>query len=159
MPKVRIKMAEIKIIDIIHHKNKYGTQVFHILNRMPELLYERDGRWLIGEDSGFFNFYFYERPGPTWKAFAGRKFDIPMKNGTIEHAHGQWWDKMHPEYIGLLTSVGISTPERLGKCNVFVAMWADTQIVRHTINPSNNYHKYDKRSPDFGKHTIESKWK
>jgi len=151
-------LQPIKIIDIIHHKNKYATQVFHIVDRMPSFLYERDGKWLVGEDSGFFNFYYYNRPSPNWRAFAGRKFDIPMKDGTIEQANGQWWSGMKPDYQGLLSSVGIGTPEKLGKCNVFTGMWVDSHLVRHTINPSNNYYKYDKGSCDFGKHKIESRW-
>ena len=73
--------APIKIIDIIHHKNKYSTQVFHILNRMPEFLYEREGSWLVGEDQGFFSFYKHKTPSKAFRAFAGREFEIPLVNG------------------------------------------------------------------------------
>ena len=79
----------IKIIDIIHHKNKYGVQVFHVVNRLPKFLYERDGSWLIGENSGFFNFYYHETPSKWAKAFAGREFEIPLKNGDTISANGQ----------------------------------------------------------------------
>lgn len=148
----------IKIIDIIHHKNKYGTQIFHVLERMPLFIYERKGNYLIGEDSGFFNFYGYEAPFGRFKAFAGRKFDIPMKDGSLIRANGQWWDSVPPDYNGLLVRVNIGTVEALNKCNVFCGIMADPCILKQTTDPSNNYHKYDKKHPDFGKHRIKSKW-
>ena len=151
-------LPPIKIIDIIHHKNKYDTQIFHVIDRMPNFLYERKDGWLIGEDSGFFNFYYYNSPWGGFKAFAGREFTIPMKDGSVIEANGQWWDGIKPDYQGLLSNVGIGTPAKLAECNVFSGMWVDPHIIRHTINPSNNYLKYDKNSPDFGKHKIKSKW-
>lgn len=154
----RITISPIKIIDEIHHKNKYGTQVFHVVDRMPKFLYERDGNWLIGEDSGLFNFYFYDAPAKGFEAFAGRKFTIPLKKGGTVEATGQWWDGLQPDYRGLLVSVGIGTPEKLGRCNVFTGMWIDPHIIRHSIKPSNNYNKYAKRHSDYGKHEIKSRW-
>lgn len=151
-------LPPIKIIDIIHHKNKYAVQIFHVVDRMPSFFYERDGSWLVGEDSGFFNFYYHERPSGRFKAFAGRNFTIPMQDGSKIEASGQWWNGLKPDYQGLVCNVGIGTPEKLGKCNVFTGMWVDSHIIRHTINPSNNYRKYETRSPDFGKHEIKSKW-
>ncbi len=148
----------IKIIDIIHHKNKCATQIFHVIDRMPSFFYERDSTWLIGEDSGFFNFYYHEQPSGRFKAFAGRGFIIPMKDGSKIEAKGQWWDGVKPDYQELLCRVAVGTPKKLARCNVFSGMLVDPHIIRHVINPSNNYNKYDKRSADFGKHTIKSKW-
>ena len=34
---------ELKIIDFINHKNKYAMQHFIVLNRNPEIRYERRG--------------------------------------------------------------------------------------------------------------------
>jgi len=154
-------MKSLKIIDIILHKNKYGTQMFIVLNRKPDIKYERRGdRWLIGEDSGVFNFYYYEAPR-TWRAFAGREFDIPLKGGGVEHAHGQWWDKTPPDYQGLLVETGYGTPDELAKMNVFRHIRIDREMIDEWLSgnePSNNYHKYDKKAPDFGKHRIVSRW-
>ena len=151
-------MPPIKIIDTIYHKNKYDTQVFHVVDRRPEFLYERKANWLIAEDSGFFNFYFYEKPFAEFKAFAGREFMIPMRDGSMVKANGQWWYGIEPSYLELLNHVAIGTPEKLGKCNVFTGLWIDPNLIRITVNPSNNYNKYDARSPDFGLHIIKSRW-
>ena len=151
----------IKIIDVIKHQNKYGYQWFLVINRKPDFIYERNGNFLIAEDSGFFNFYFYERPTPGFYAFAGRKFDIKLKNGGVEKAFGQWWDKTPPDYVELLYHFGYGTPEGLAKCNVFCSGSIDKVLVDKWLDenePSNNYNKYNKRDPDFGKHTIDSKW-
>ena len=97
-----MSLSPIKIIDVIHHKNKYGVQVFHVLDRMPNFIYARYGRWLLGEDSGFFNFYFYNKPSKGFEAFAGRKFTIPMKDGSGIEATGEWWHGIKPDYQELL---------------------------------------------------------
>jgi len=153
-----MKVSPIKVIDVIHHRNKYGIQIFHVLDRMPSFIYERKGNYLIGEDSGFFNFYGYETPFGRFKAFADRKFDIPMKDGSVIQANGQWWDAIPPDYSGLLVRVGVGTVEKLNDCNVFCGMMADPYILKQTTDISNNYHKYDKGHPDFGEHKIQSKW-
>lgn len=154
-------MEPIQIVDIIDHRNKYGIQRFLVVNREPNYLYERKGIWLIGEDSGFFNFYKYDKPGGRFYAFAGRKFDIPMKNGSVEKAYGQWWDGTPADYYGLVFETGYGTPEGLSDCNVFCSVRVDTEIIDKWLSenePSNNYYKYDKKHPDFGKQVIESPW-
>ena len=92
----------IRIIDMIDHRNKYGTQQYLVLNREPVFLYERKCDWLIAEDCGFFDFYHYKRPSGSFYAFAGRKFDIPLKDGSVEKAYGQWWHGIPSDYNGLL---------------------------------------------------------
>lgn len=154
-------MESLKVIDIIDHRNKYYTQRFVVLNRDPVFKYERRGKWLIGEDSGFFNFFYYDSPGGAFYAFGGRKFDIPMVDGTVEKAYGQWWDGVPEDYQELIVHAGCGTIEGLGKCNVFCSMNVDPDIIEKWLSenePSNNYHKYEKRNPDYGKHTIISKW-
>jgi len=150
-----------KIIDIIDHRNKYGIQRFIVTSRKPEFLYERKNGWLIAEDSGFFSFYKHDWPSGRFYAFAGRKFDIPMMDGSVEKAYGQWWYGVPDDYCGLLAHIGCGTPDSLGKCNVFCSGEIDPVLIEEWIaenNPSNNYHKYDKRHADYGKHTIISRW-
>jgi len=153
-------MKPIEIVDVIHHKNKYYTQEFFVLDRMPEYEFEKKGSWLIGEDSGFFKFY-HHRHDLFGNAFAGRKFDLKLTNGDIIKAEGQYWDGVPEDYSGLIGSTGCGVAEDLGKCNVFCSYYVDLAIVedaRKTMDISKNYHKHDKRHDDFGKHTIESKW-
>lgn len=155
-------MPPITIVDIIVHRHKYGTQTQVVLDRMPHFVFERRDNFLIGHDAGVFAFYRYEKPGPTWKAFAGREFDIPMMDGSIIHASGQWWDTLPVEFAELTYSPGYNTVEGLQRCYVFFGgghfdrELLDTWLIQH--EPSNNYHKYDKRHKDFGKHRIVSPW-
>jgi len=154
-------MEILKIIDIIDHQNKYFKQRFLVLNREPQYLYEREGIWLIGEDSGFFSFYKYDKPSVGFFAFAGRKFNIPMKDGSIEKAYGQWWDGTPDDYSGLIYETGYGTPDGLSKCNVFCSIRVDQIIVDKWLfknEPSNNYNRYNKRHIDFGKQIIVSRW-
>ena len=154
-------MEPLKIIDVINHQNKHFMQQFLVLNHEPQYLYERKEIWLIGEDSGFFSFYKYDRPSVGFFAFAGRKFDIPLKNGSIEKAYGQWWDATPDDYYGLIYETGYGTLDSLSKCNVFCSVRVDRLIVDKWLaenKPSNNYNRYDKRHADFGKQIIVSRW-
>ena len=54
---MRLFRRKVKIIDVIDRKHAYGVQRFLVLNKMPDFVYERQGRYLIAEDSGFYNFY------------------------------------------------------------------------------------------------------
>lgn len=159
-------MKPIEIVDIIDHRNKYNVQVELVLNRFPEPLFEKRGKWLIGHDSGVFQFYGHERVEPhwpsNWKAFGGRKFDIPMVDGTVTHASGQWWDSFPADFRDLVYSCGMNTIERLAECHVFMGGFhIDCAIVddwRKHNEPSNNHHKYDRRHPTFSEHRIVSPW-
>jgi len=150
-----------KIIDVIQHKNLHSTQTFIVLDEKPNIEYERDDDWLIGEDSGIFNFYFHEKPGRSFHAFAGRKFDIPLVGGGVEKADGQWWDYVPEDYSELVVQIGYGTPETLAKCNVFMSLYVDEYLVDSWLEnnqPSNNYNKYDTNSKDYGLQTIVSKF-
>ncbi len=157
-------MSEIQIVDVIDHRNKYATQRMLVVDRMPSLIYERRSRQLlVGHDSGCFGFYEYETPGPTWKAFGGRKFEIPMVDGSVIAAFGQWWDPGVPaDFRGLVYSYGMSTIADLSRCHVFSGgILIDCLIVDAWLTanePSNNYHKYDKRHKTYGQHHIISQW-
>ena len=100
-----------KIIDVIIH-GKY-KQISVVLDSMPVFLYERKGNRLEAEDDGFYNSYGFETPSKRWKAFAGRKFDIPLKDGTVEKAFGQWWDVDPKDLREETVNVGIGTIEML----------------------------------------------
>ena len=151
---------KIKIIDVILHQNKYDVQTFVVLNRMPKFIYEKKGKWLIGEDSGFYNFYYHEQPTRMFQAFGGREFDIPLKNGETIKASGQWWDGTPEEYRHLFRC-GIETIDGLNKCNVFASGRFDKKLLDKWLlknRPSNNYRKYDKRNNDYMVQTIVSKF-
>lgn len=153
-----------KIIDIILHKNKYSTQLFIVVDAMPEILYEKKGGFLIGECDGFFAFYKYERPSKNYQAFGGREFDIKMKDGSTIKANGQWWDSCPKEYseLNLLYAGGVGEPEELKKCNVFSSYAVDRELVDDWLennDPSNNYYKYDESNKAaFMAHHIVSKF-
>ena len=159
-------MPAIEIIDIIDHRNKYGIQSMVVVDRMPEFLYEKWGNWLVGHDSGFFDFYAYEavRPGSTsnLKAFGGREFNIPLVDGSVIKANGQWWSSFPADFRGLTYSCGVNTPEKLARCYVVSGgIHVDCELIdawRERFEPSNNYNKYDERHGEFGNHRIVSPW-
>ncbi len=154
-----------KVIDVILHKNQYETQVFFVLDRLPDLKYEAKvlsgKRVLIANDGIFSGLYYYNKDRYA-QAFAGREFKIPMKDGSFTEAKGQWW---HGSTTGNTVGVGIGTPEGLGKCNVFRHIEIDAEVYNNVLrdckSPSNNYRKYDKSFSKYcayGRHRIFSKW-
>ena len=150
-----------KIIDVIKHGNLYSTQTFIVLDEKPNIEYERKGDFLIGEDSGVFNFYKYESPSKAFQAFCGREFDIPLIGGGVEKATGQWWDYMPDDYSGLVRQIGYGTPETLTKCNVFMSIYIDEYLVDSWLEenePSNNYNKYNPKDKNYGLQTIFNKF-
>ena len=137
------------IIDVILHTNKYFTQTFAVINESPKFLYERKGNCLVASDDGFYSTYFYDAPSKNWRAFAGRTFDIPMKDGTIIKANGQWWDGQHqqnaPEPI---VDIGAATIKELEKCYVFCSGHTSKAKFDKWMaenEPSTDYWKYDLR--------------
>ena len=153
-------METVKIIDVIKHQNQYAAQTFIVVDKYPKFLYEKRGNWLIGEDSGFFNFYRYEKCR-GFEAFAGRKFTIPLKDGTKMEADGQWWDDIPMDYRGLVGRHGVNTIKALKSCNVFMSTCFDPEILKLWLEknePSNNYNKYSPRNKDYMKHSIVSQW-
>lgn len=135
------------IIDAILLK-PYGLNSYYlILDKMPEFTFERHGKYLIAEEDGFFARYGYESPGPSWSAFGGRKFDIPLKDGTVEHACGQWWwcAPLISANQGPITPVGIATIEKLRQCYVFQSANISTQKLDEWLSAheaSADYYKY-----------------
>ena len=152
-----------KVIDVILHRNKYSTQSFLVVDKLPEFKYEekisKGQRVLIAKDGIFSSLYYYQKPDSMFQAFANRAFKIPMKDGSFVEAKGQWWSGLS----GANTmSIGIGTPDGLAKCNVFCSTGIDKDvcdnILRNRKNPSNNYEKYAKNGVNSGKHIIAEKW-
>jgi hypothetical protein len=144
------------IIDVIIHRPwaYHGAiiQEFVIVDVAPRFLFERRGSFLVAEDDGFFECY-QEQPG-TKDAFAGREFDLSMKDGSAVHAKGQIWYGGHARNAPYpIVDVGIATLEQLRKCYVFGA----GHVSREKWNawlaenaPSEDYWKYDPRGwPQF----------
>ena len=140
------------IVDVIVH-SLYGTleghkQLFVVIDFPLNFLYERKGKYLVAHDDGFYSCYEYGECSPGWQAFAGRKFDIPMKDGSIVKAFGQWWDGGHaknaPEHI---VPIGVATIPQLHSCYVFSAGHISKAKLDEWLShnePSTEYHKYDK---------------
>lgn len=67
-----------------------------LLDKPPTFIYEDDAnsrRALVATDyeTGLMSRYIFQQSGPGFKAFAGREFDIPLTNGEVVHADGNWW--------------------------------------------------------------------
>lgn len=91
-----------------------GREAF-VLNRAPKFVYERHGNDLIATDGIFRACYRYARPWGRFEAFSGRKFSIPLADGSFEEATGQWWDA----HIEGMASIGYATKAQLLACYVF----------------------------------------
>lgn len=139
-----------KIIDVIVLKHYGNAHYYLVLDEMPRFLFDKRDYCLSAEDDGFHERYGYEAPGPNWKAFGGAKFEIPLKDGGVEHAIGQWW-WCHPketENTGEIISVGIATVEMLHKCYVFQSGNIEKKKLDAWLaenEPSDNYRKYQRQ--------------
>ena len=96
-----------------------------VLSEKPKITYEKHGNFLFGLDKyGLFaGSYGYEAPGEKWKAFGGNKFDIPMTDGSVIKAYGQWWDNGTKDFSDALgykiINVTAKEIEDLKRCYVF----------------------------------------
>lgn len=138
------------IIDVIVRTDNYGnTNYYVVLDRYPEFKFKRIQKgYLLAEDNGVFQAYKYGAPSGSFKAFAGRKFNINMEDGSIVEAWGQWWDTGVIGIYEELTQVGYSTIDRLKKCYVFTGGTMRLSEIKNWLdnNPySIDYYKYDNR--------------
>ena len=140
MSEINPDSGEIKVIALV----KFNDGVALVLNRSPNILYERNCVFLFAKDGLFHNFYYYRRPDYYSQAFAGRVFDIPMLDGSFERANGQWWDGCPRGYKG----IAIGTIEKLKKCYVFWSSYALANDVENLISshdgPVYPYWEYEK---------------
>ena len=138
---------EIKIEAIV----QFNDSEAFVLNRKPEFLYEKLGSYLFGTDGPFVNVYKYRQDNFA-KAFAGRKFSIPMKDGSTIMANGQYWDSganVLSEELGVkLINAIYQTKENLIDCYVFTGAsldknWLETERPKYTgvVYPYQEYEK------------------
>lgn len=146
-----------EIIDVIMHTDAYHTSPYIVLDSPLNLIYERHGNYLIGEDSGFFGFLAKKPFDKRWPAFGGREFDIPLLDGSVEKAYGQYWDEIPDDWCDLVAVVGASSLPELNECYVFSGFCVDTQLIEKWLlenEPSNNYNKYNKRHENYAKQIV-----
>jgi hypothetical protein len=107
---------------------KFNSSVAMVLDEMPDLKFKKQGEFpfehvILGSDGTFLQTYFYDQPGTHWQAFGGRKFDIMMEDGSVEHCYGQWWDgvkETHKKMVdGEIVAVTAASIDDLKKCYVF----------------------------------------
>jgi len=151
-------IEEIKIEAIV----QFNDSEAFVLNRKPEFLYEKFGIYLFGTDGPFVNVYKYGQDNFA-KAFGGRKFSIPMKNGSTVMANGQYWDAgahVIAKELGVtLINAIYQTKESLIDCYVFTGAsldknWLETERPKYTgvIYPYWEYEKIIKYD------SMQHKW-
>lgn len=117
-----------KVIAIVDCGNWYGL----VVDEKPEEVSTMYGNDTIISVTGnmFYDFLYYERPHPKYKAFAGRKFEIKLDDGRIIKCDGQWWDGISKRAEQVMiekgisvfedfTLVGMATIKELVNCYVF----------------------------------------
>ena len=141
-------MEEIKIEAVV----KFNDGEAFVLSRKPIFVYELIGKYLWAEDSGFVNCFHYDRPSPGFFAFGGRKFELPMVDGSVTKCYGQWWDggmNAVAEMLGVeLCHVTNSTKEKLIKCYVYSGCSGNVEAIKKLrdeyagcVYPYNDYRK------------------
>lgn len=118
-------MEELKIEAIV----KFNTGYAYVFNRNPDYKYQAEGNILWAKDGPFYSCYKYETPSGRFQAFAGRKFELNMIDGTVTKCNGQWWDGGLGELIDKLKldliDLTMQTREELKKCYVFFGTSCD----------------------------------
>lgn len=94
---------------------KFNDSEAYVFNRMPEFLYQFEGRDLIARDGPFADALRYEQPRGRFKAFGGREIRFPMLDGTTTIGTGEYWACG----VGGMVSATYSTKASLLKCYVF----------------------------------------
>lgn len=128
---------KIKIVAIV----KSGEQTKYVLNRPIQMSYTKiDRETIIGEDEGVHSFY--RRDDMTLPfgktAFAGRKFILPLTDGTIEECRGQWWSDLSKSAMELfpldsLCDFAYATKEELRDCYVFTGSMCEMQWLEKLV--------------------------
>lgn len=123
-----------KILEIV----KFNDHIGIVVDEMPDLTYEKKGMYLIGsDDSGLLFDCLYLQHDSYAKAFAGREFDLPMKDGTTTHCNGQYWSgrtRECAELLGVeLGDVTIQTLDELKKCYVFTGLQVNRSVYHKMV--------------------------
>lgn len=102
---------------------KFNQSVAIVLDEMPPLVWNKVGNDLFGTNGTFCDCLFYERSGPGWEAFGGRKFDVILESGEVVNCYGQYWSGIHSTHRqvadGELIHVTAKDIDGLKKCYVF----------------------------------------
>ena len=125
---------ELKIVALV----KFNENVAVVFNRSPNYIYEKKGDLLYAIDGPFVSCFQYEEPSIAFKAFAGREFELPMKDGTVTKCNGQWWDKGIDKLSGILNvklqHLTMGTVEKLKKCYVFSGTSCNAEPINKMIS-------------------------
>mgnify|MGYP001039484638 CR=1 FL=1 len=138
-----------KIIDIVRFNDRHA----YVFDEIPNITYVKHDNLLIGSDETetILDCLYYEYPrghkeyggyafgGREFDyAFSGREFDLPMKDGTVTHCWGQYWDGRSRECAKVLgfdiCSLTASTKKNLSKCYVFTQFYANKEKLQKLIN-------------------------
>jgi hypothetical protein len=153
-----------KIIDIV----KFNDRHAYVFDEIPNRTYVKHDNLLIGSDETETILdclhYVYPRGRKEYGgyAFGGREFDLPMKDGTVTHCWGQYWDGRSRECAKVLgfdiCSLTASTKKNLSKCYVFTGLYANKEKLQKLIddfmsaNPDYKVWEYW----DYAKHLKEA---
>lgn len=137
-----------KIIDIV----KLNNGIALVVDEIPTLTYEQKGSLLIGSDDSnlLFNCLYYQTPRGNEKAFAGREFYLPLKDGGSIHCDGKWWQGREAECaekLGIeLAHITIRDLAFLKDCYVFVGLSVNKnvymQMIRDFLTERPDYEVY-----------------
>lgn len=143
-----------KIVAFITSKS---NQQFIVVGEPVKLFYTKfDPDTIIGQSKDGLFYAFFKRefvPSKYGQAFAGRTFELPLTDGTIEKCHGQWWDAMSPAANVLmegisLCNIGVGSVEALRKCYCYCGYYVDrdrvNEILQETKPPVYEYWEYEK---------------
>ena len=135
-----------KIVELV----KAGSRLRVVFDELPEkLTYEKHGSLLIGSDDQgvFYDCLYYDRPSRFMKAFGGREFDLPMKDGSVTHCNGQYWygrvDEASRVMGEEITEIGASTREKLKECFVFTLWNISDKKLREL------FREFEEAHPDY----------
>ena len=139
---------------------KMNGHLAYVLDEKYSLTYEQYENLLVGSDdtNTFYNVLYYSPCGgnPNFGgnyAFGGRKFDLQMKNGTVTHCYGQYWDGRYSDAEKILgiefADFPNGTMEHLRECYVFYGGTIDHKKLNQMMNdffaehPSYKLWEYD----------------
>lgn len=115
--------------------------------------YEKINEMLIGSDETgiFYDCLFYEKPFGRFKAFGGREFDLPLKDGGTIHCSGQYWDGKSSRASDIkginIIPCTCGYIEDLKKCYVYCGHYANMEKFQDLIEQYDGkiyeYHEYE----------------
>ncbi len=130
-------------------KTTFNARIAVVLDKRPELVYQKRGVYIWGTDGIFYQCYKNEGMGRTWKAFAGREFTITLEGGEVIECKGQWWDAGQREVekiLGItLGCATVGTIESLKRCYVYAGYTVDVQKYRNLLEKYSHLPVIDNR--------------